>query len=148
MKIVPNRSQQYLKAKEFLYGTDNFLCFPEDENLTNDGVHLGLQGLKEELKKLGLRTKIVKGDGNCYFRAIADQLFGDEDLHYIVRFDVVEYMRKNQGDYEPFIVGDQDPLTVYLRELAKDGTWAGDYELNALCLAYQINLRVLVVEKE
>ena len=33
---------------------------------------------REELKALGLRIKVVEGDGNCLFRAVADQVHGRE----------------------------------------------------------------------
>ena len=29
---------------------------------------------REELKVLGLRIKVIEGDGNCLFRALADQV--------------------------------------------------------------------------
>ena len=31
---------------------------------------------REALKALGLRIKVIEGDGNCLFRAIADQVIG------------------------------------------------------------------------
>ena len=31
---------------------------------------------REELNALGLRIKVIQGDGNCLFRAIADQVIG------------------------------------------------------------------------
>ena len=31
---------------------------------------------REALKALGLRIKVIEGDGNCLFRAIADQVLG------------------------------------------------------------------------
>lgn len=36
----------------------------------------------------------VKGDGNCLFRSIADQIDGDEDMHGIYRNIAVEYIDK------------------------------------------------------
>ena len=33
------------------------------------------------LGNLGLKLQEMKGDGNCYFRAIADQMVGNENKH-------------------------------------------------------------------
>lgn len=45
-----------------------------------------------QLRLLGLRIKDVPGDGNCLFRALADQMVGDESFHFEYRKDVVKYM--------------------------------------------------------
>lgn len=37
--------------------------------------------------------------GNCQFRALADQLFGDEERHNEVRLKIVDWLRKNK-DFE------------------------------------------------
>lgn len=36
--------------------------------------------------------KVVQGDGNCMFRAVADQIYGDEDMHEQVRTYCLDYM--------------------------------------------------------
>lgn len=44
-------------------------------------------------------------DGNCLFRALSDQLDGNEGNHALYRQQVCDYMRKNRADFEPFVVG-------------------------------------------
>lgn len=36
-------------------------------------------------ERIGWRVSTIAGDGNCLFRAISDQLYGDQDLHKDVR---------------------------------------------------------------
>lgn len=36
--------------------------------------------------------KVVAGDGNCMFRAVADQIYGDEDMHEQIRACCMDYM--------------------------------------------------------
>lgn len=36
--------------------------------------------------------KVVAGDGNCMFRAVADQVYGDEEMHEKVRACCLDYM--------------------------------------------------------
>ena len=42
-------------------------------------------GLIARLRSLGLASVEMEGDGNCQFRAIADQLFGSQSHHAFVR---------------------------------------------------------------
>ena len=43
---------------------------------------------KEQLRAQGLRIKQIDSDGNCLFRAIADQLDGSPERHAWVRTQV------------------------------------------------------------
>lgn len=36
--------------------------------------------------------KKVAGDGNCMFRSVADQIYGDEDMHEQIRACCLDYM--------------------------------------------------------
>jgi len=49
----------------------------------------------EFIKKLaeqGFQMKTMAGDGNCMFRAVADQVYGDEEMHEQVRACCLDYM--------------------------------------------------------
>jgi OTU domain-containing protein 3 len=64
----------------------------------------------KQLSKLGLELRDITGDGNCLFRALSDQIDGNETNHLLYRKQVCEYMRKNRGDFEPFVVGLVDEI--------------------------------------
>ena len=68
------------------------------------------------------------GDGNCLFRAIADQLEGNEKLHRKYRSDAVEYIRENQEQFAPFIE-DDETIDQYMADMEKDSTWGGQIEI-------------------
>ena len=46
-----------------------------------------------ELSRKGLIVKPMAGDGNCLFRAIADQLGRDVEEHLSIRQSIVDYMK-------------------------------------------------------
>lgn len=46
----------------------------------------------QKLGQDGLELKVVAGDGNCMFRSVADQVYGDEDMHEQVRACCLDYM--------------------------------------------------------
>ncbi|GAQ86487.1 hypothetical protein KFL_002920040 [Klebsormidium nitens] len=94
---------------------------------------------REQLRVIGLKIQEVTADGNCFFRAIADQLEGDAGDHVAYRERVVEYMAAHEADFAPF-VEDDVPLEKYLQEMREDGTWAGNMELQAASLVTRANI--------
>ena len=47
------------------------------------------QTMKE---KRGLLIKKMGEDGACMFRAVADQVYGDQEMHSLVRQNCIDYM--------------------------------------------------------
>mmetsp|Transcript_30332 Transcript_30332/g.70546 ORF Transcript_30332/g.70546 Transcript_30332/m.70546 type:complete len:144 (-) Transcript_30332:132-563(-) len=81
------------------------------------------QALARLLRRLGLRERPVRGDGNCQFRALADQLYGSEEHHATIREQVVQQLQVRAERYCGFVPGS---FKGYLAEMARDGTW-GDH---------------------
>jgi len=97
-----------------------------------------LEKFRLQLAEYGLRILEVGGDGNCLFRAIGDQLEGNQGAHKKYRQDAIEYMLQNREDFEPF-VEDDETFDDYIQEIEKDGEWGGNLELQALAMKYQFN---------
>ncbi|CAA0832801.1 SEC-C motif-containing protein / OTU-like cysteine protease family protein [Striga hermonthica] len=95
--------------------------------------------LRGQLDALGLKIIQVTADGNCFFRALADQLDGDEDEHEKYRNMVVQFIKNNREQFEPF-VEDEVPFEEYCRSMGEDGTWAGHVELQAASLVTHSNI--------
>ena len=75
-----------------------------------------VSALVAQLRPLRLALREVPGDGNCLFRALSDQLYGEDARHAEIRADVVDYMRRNRGDFEPFLV-DETSFERHLQNL-------------------------------
>ena len=43
-------------------------------------------------EKRGLLIKKMGEDGACMFRAVADQIYGDQEMHSLVRQNCIDYM--------------------------------------------------------
>ena len=85
----------------------------------------------------------VKGDGHCFFRAVAKTVFGSPDLFANVRQDVVNEVEANKERYQHFF---SDGITIELWQasILKNG-W-GDYVCcRATCECYR---RPLVVVRK
>lgn len=57
-------------------------------------------------------------DGNCFFRAVADQLHGDASRHPEIRRQVVQHMRDNEDLYAPFVEFDE-AFETYAERMAR-----------------------------
>ncbi|KAL8473063.1 hypothetical protein ACS0TY_029391 [Phlomoides rotata] len=95
--------------------------------------------LRAQLDVLGLKIIHVTADGNCFFRALADQLEGDEDEHQKYRSMVVRFLKEKREMFEPF-VEDEVPFDQYCKSMEEDGTWAGHMELQAASLVTRTNI--------
>ena len=60
--------------------------------------------------------KVIAADGNCLFRAIADQRLGDESQHAEARREVVAYMAATRDTWTKWVpAGERD---AYLANMA------------------------------
>ena len=97
--------------------------------------------LREQLDRVNLTLKDVSADGNCFFRAICDQKDGSEIHHLDLRREVCDYMEKHEDDFRPFVEDDEE-WTAYLARMRKDGSWAGNMEVQAC--ARVLKMRICV----
>ena len=97
------------------------------------------QLLRRRLDGIGLRENEVDGDGNCQFRAIADQLYGSSDRYAEVRANIVEHLRSNSSRYSAF---EPESYDAYIENMGRDGTWGDHVTLQAASNLYGLEIRV------
>ena len=97
------------------------------------------QLLRRRLDGLGLRENEVDGDGNCQFRAIADQLYGSPERYAEVRANIVEHLRSNSSRYSAFVPESYD---AYIEIMGLDGNWGDHLTLQAASNVYGLEIRV------
>ena len=85
------------------------------------------------LLQSNLQIKAVKGDGNCLFRAVSDQVYGTDEYYELLREKCMDYLVIMRRFFEPYIGGDFDK---YIKEKRKNQTWGDDIELEALSEIY------------
>jgi OTU domain-containing protein 3 len=89
----------------------------------------------------------MNADGNCLFRALSDQMFGDYgNGHDQVRADVCDFMEENKDDFSMFLVlddgdakeeEDAQDFESYIEHMRQDGEWGGNLELVASARIYK-----------
>lgn len=82
----------------------------------------------------------IPGDGNCLFRSVAHQVYGDHELHWIVRQKCMDYMEAEADFFSQFVEGGIDTFPHYIREKRKLACWGDDPEIQVLSLLKSISI--------
>lgn len=101
---------------------------PEDNEDGDDASFLPDSAFQKALQKRGLKIVEMAGDGNCLFRAVALQVYGDNDMHFDVRARVCDFM---EGDKQLASFLDE-PLQDYVARKRKDGVHGNNPEIQAV----------------
>lgn len=88
------------------------------------------------LLRQNLQLVTVSGDGNCLFRAVSHQIYGDEEFHGLVRQKCMDYMESEAEFFSQFIVGGKETFHLYLQAKRMNGCWGDDPEIEAMCEIY------------
>ncbi|ESN96632.1 hypothetical protein HELRODRAFT_68163 [Helobdella robusta] len=96
-------------------------------------------------EKRGYIIKRMGEDGACLFRAVADQVYGDQEMHSIVRQNCVDYMAKNGDFFKQFVTED---FTSYLNRKRLDSCHGNNIEMQALCELYNRPIEVYQMSLE
>ncbi|RDD39250.1 OTU domain-containing protein 3 [Trichoplax sp. H2] len=102
--------------------------------------------LKLQLSRIQLKIRQITGDGNCLFRALADQLEGHESNHINYRQQVVQYMIQNRNDFEPFMI-DNVSFDKHIQLLGQEGTFAGNDALVAFARIHRLTIVIHQLNK-
>ena len=78
--------------------------------------------IEEYMTAHGVIRRPIIGDGNCLFRALADQLGFGENRHRGIRDKVVDTIKQDKEYFVNFIdEDDYDGVDAYCDEMVKDG---------------------------
>ncbi|CAM9213380.1 unnamed protein product, partial [Phaeothamnion confervicola] len=78
----------------------------------------------------------VQGDGNCLFRSVSHQIYGDDRHHALVRAKCMDYMESERHYFEPYVEGGMDGFLRYVDMKRRNAVWGDDPEVQALCEMY------------
>ena len=94
------------------------------------------------LLRHGLKPLDVGGGGDCFFKSVSHQLYGNPSQHLAVRAAGIQYLRENP---ERFIESNLETSWLeYLKNMTMQGTWADNIIIQAVADA--MNLIIHIVE--
>ncbi|EOA21279.1 hypothetical protein CARUB_v10001632mg [Capsella rubella] len=95
---------------------------PEEEAVSDH------ERLRNRLEMFDFTEVKVPGDGNCQFRALADQLYKTADRHKHVRRQIVKQLKSRPDSYQGYVPMD---FSEYLRKMSRSGEWGDHVTLQA-----------------
>ncbi|KAL3940386.1 MAG: hypothetical protein SGBAC_005062 [Bacillariaceae sp.] len=82
------------------------------------------------LKKRGLEIREQAGDGNCLFRAVSLQVYGDPSMHMDVRKQCMDHMGQDKEHFSQFVTG--EPFAAYVERKRQEGVHGNNPEIQAI----------------
>jgi hypothetical protein len=103
-------------------------------------VDIDHERLLERLTLYGLTARPVEGDGSCQFRAISDQLYGEQDHHALVRSMCIDQLLLTAERYRDYVIA--ETYDSYVQRMSLPKEWGDHVTLQALsdALGVEINL--------
>ncbi|KAF9940810.1 hypothetical protein BGZ65_006029 [Modicella reniformis] len=111
---------------------------PEDTH--DDDDFYGMRELKHQLAGLNLQLKDTRADGNCLFRACADQYYGNERDHVALRAEICQYIDDHNDHFMAFL--DNETVEAHLAKMRKNATYGGNIELVAFARLKRVDIKV------
>ncbi|OMO91830.1 Ovarian tumor, otubain [Corchorus capsularis] len=81
----------------------------------------------------GLEVKRMLEDGNCLFRAVADQVYGDSEAYDLIRQMCIDYMERERDHFSQFIT---EGFTSYCKRKRRDKVYGNNVEIQAMSEMY------------
>lgn len=108
--------------------------------------------------------------GNCLFNALSDQLYGDQEMHEVLRAATIEHMRDNSDFYRQYMAVNnvrrnpkrrsargqaklidtdsyseeqlQQQFEAHVEKMGQPGEWADNLEVSAFASALNVHVRL------
>ncbi|KAH8728665.1 hypothetical protein GQ44DRAFT_724118 [Phaeosphaeriaceae sp. PMI808] len=112
----------------------------------------------------------IRGDGNCLFNALSDQLYGDQEMHEVLRTATIEHMRDSADFYRQYMAVSNVrrnpkrkttaamPMRIdttyytdeqlqlqfeeHVEKMGQPGEWADNMEVSAFASALNVHVRL------
>uniref|UniRef100_A0ACD5ZHW0 Uncharacterized protein n=2 Tax=Avena sativa TaxID=4498 RepID=A0ACD5ZHW0_AVESA len=110
-----------------------------------DEATMDHERLSDRLRLYELVEHKVKGDGNCQFRALSDQLYQTPDHHEFVREQIISQLKSNRDAYDGYVPMAYDE---YLDKVSRNGEWGDHVTLQAAADKYGVKIFVMTSFKD
>jgi hypothetical protein len=96
------------------------------------------------LKKRGLEIVEQEGDGNCLFRAVSLQVYGDANMHMEVRERCMDFMMRDKEHFGTFVIGES--FEAYIARKRLPGVHGNNPEIQAIAELFNRPIEVFTPE--
>ncbi|BEI92136.1 uncharacterized protein CcaverHIS019_0409560 [Cutaneotrichosporon cavernicola] len=116
---------------------------------TLESIAAESKALRAEVKRLHLQLRDVIADGNCLFRALGDQVWGEQGRHAEVRQMICDELARNEGELRDFVAGfliEGEEYSAYVDRMRGLGVYGSHIELVAATKVFKRSIRVVLAE--
>lgn len=100
---------------------------------------------EKRMRKKGFIIKKMGEDGACLFRAVADQVYGDQEMHGVVRKHCMDYIASNQEFFSHFVAED---FTNYVDRKRLEYVHGNHIEMQAMSEMYNRSIQLYCYSTE
>ncbi len=141
-----------VSKSDIIYLPSSSSSHPEDDHGSRDGAVL-----YEDNSILAQFARVIRthnpplemvemdGDGNCLFRAISLQVYGDQGMHAEVRKNCLDFMERDVNHFQDF-VADED-FHDYIARKRRIGIHGNHTEIQAMSELYNRSIELFVPSK-
>lgn len=115
---------------------------PEDNSTVSSNSQ---DDFSKELKQRGLEIIQQEGDGNCLFRAVSLQVYGDANSHLDIRHQCLDHMAKDEEHFRHFV--EDEDFKSYLIRKRQEGVHGNNPEIQAISELFNRPVEVFTPEK-
>lgn len=94
---------------------------------------------EERLRKRGLLIRRMAKDGNCLFRSLADRIYGDAEMHDVVRRLCMDHVEREREHFSAYITQD---FAAYVARKRHDRVFGNHLEIQAASEIYNRRIHV------
>ena len=128
---VPEREQEEEEEEEGYNSEDEYSHV--GQNLTEEQWRDKDLRFERVMRRKGYIIKKMGEDGACLFRAVADQLYGDEEMHQAVRTQCLDYIERNADYFSQYVT---ENFAEYVRRKRRSHVHGNHLEIQALAEMY------------
>ncbi|XP_015439118.1 PREDICTED: OTU domain-containing protein 5-B [Dufourea novaeangliae] len=100
---------------------------------------------EKRMRKMGFIIKKMGEDGACLFRAVADQVYGDQEMHGVVRKHCMDYIASNQEFFSHFVAED---FSTYVDRKRQEYVHGNHIEMQAMSEMYNRSIQLYCYSTE
>jgi len=102
------------------------------------------ENFRKALKQGGLEIREQEGDGNCLFRSVSFQVYGDANMHMDVRQQCLDHMSKDEEHFSHFV--EDEEFGAYIQRKRKEGVHGNNPEIQAISELFNRPVEVFTPE--
>mmetsp|Transcript_11416 Transcript_11416/g.29112 ORF Transcript_11416/g.29112 Transcript_11416/m.29112 type:complete len:253 (-) Transcript_11416:1135-1893(-) len=135
------------KAEVAAHGSQ--VRYPQNDTAKTreDKILAGLKLLNERLHAHMLWSEESLDDGNCQFRSVASQFYGNQKWHMCIRAATCDHMERHREYYSIFFAS-ADEFDRFVASMRQSSTWGNELTLRAITDCFGVVVHVVTSTAE